>query len=286
MYTVCVCCGKQAIVCSEFVEESRCVLQGEGGLNRGARGGAVERVIEKERELEAILAELKRTQKHDTESERLARGVDQTEEEREEKDIMEEKEREEREKREREEREEREREEREEREKEEREKREREEREEREIDGGRVVPRKALELTERESPTRKIETYQPGRRGMEGDVRDPALKARLERVKREQLRVSQERRQNQLPGERFAHGGREVRVWKEGQQLADNEEGFPHYFHFLVDLGEFGPAGYLSGQLLGEGENEMKRFQFNQLRSQQTEYDRELKDVRNPRCVG
>ena len=245
-------------------------MQGEGGLNRGARGGAVERVIEKERELEAILAELKRTQKHDTESERLARGVDQTEEEREEKDIMEEKEREEREKREREEREE----------------REKEEREKRERDGGRLVPRKALELTERESPTRKIETYQPGRRGMEGDVRDPALKARLERVKREQLRVSQERRQNQLPGERFAHGGREVRVWKEGQQLADNEEGFPHYFHFLVDLGEFDPAGYLSGQLLGEGENEMKRFQFNQLRSQQTEYDRELKDVRNPRCVG
>ena len=71
------------------------------------------------------------------------------------------------------------------------------------------------------------------------------------------------------------------RAWERGP--VSNEEGFPHTRTFEVDLGGFDPGAYLSGQLLEEGGDEMKRFQFNQRRSEMTPYDRPLKDVRNPR---
>lgn len=75
----------------------------------------------------------------------------------------------------------------------------------------------------------------------------------------------------------------------QGQRIARapaaNENGFPLARDFEVDLGEFDPEVYLAGQQLKEGEDEMKRFQFNQRRSDGTPYDRDLKDVRNPRYV-
>lgn len=74
-----------------------------------------------------------------------------------------------------------------------------------------------------------------------------------------------------------------------GQRIArapvSNENGFPLARNFEVDLGHFDPEVYLAGQQLKEGEDEMKRFQFNQRRSDGTPYDRDLKDVRNPRYV-
>lgn len=66
---------------------------------------------------------------------------------------------------------------------------------------------------------------------------------------------------------------------------ASNVNGFPLARDFEVDLGDFDPEAYLAGQQLKEGEDEMKRFQFNQRRSDGTPYDRNLKDVRNPRYV-
>ena len=71
------------------------------------------------------------------------------------------------------------------------------------------------------------------------------------------------------------------RAWEKGP--TSNEEGFPHIRTFEVDLGSFDPQAYLSGQLLEEGGDEMKRFQFNQRQSEMTPYDRQVKDVRNPR---
>ena len=64
---------------------------------------------------------------------------------------------------------------------------------------------------------------------------------------------------------------------------AADKTGLPQPRSFAVNLGDFDPEAYLAPQQMGEGEDPMKRFQFNQLRSQETPYDRELKDIRNPR---
>ena len=195
--------------------------------------------MEKERELEAILAEVQKTQRRETEGEREMGVVPQVgegggEEER------------------------------------------------------RVAPRKALELKASQSPSQRGGRREGERGKREGNRRYPVglkereeagvmvplIKKRVEGVRADQnqRRLFSERR-NRLPMDR------------EGRRHLD-EEGFPHHFHFLVDLADFDPEAYLAGQQIGATENEMKRFQFNQRRSQETSYDRELKDVRNPRyCV-
>ena len=61
------------------------------------------------------------------------------------------------------------------------------------------------------------------------------------------------------------------------------DEGFPRSHVFEVSLGGFDSETYQAGQRLEDGENEMRKFQFNQRESENTQYDRELKDVRNPR---
>ena len=65
--------------------------------------------------------------------------------------------------------------------------------------------------------------------------------------------------------------------------VAADKNGLPQPRSFEVNLGDFDPEAYLAPQRMKEGEDSMKRFQFNQLRSEETPYDRELKDVRNPR---
>lgn len=83
-----------------------------------------------------------------------------------------------------------------------------------------------------------------------------------------------------LSHEQTSRGQRMVRGVR-----ASSENGFPLARDFEVDLGDFNPEAYLAGQHLKEGEDEMKRFQFNQRRSDGTPYNRELKDVRNPRYI-
>lgn len=68
-----------------------------------------------------------------------------------------------------------------------------------------------------------------------------------------------------------------------GEPRFFDENNFPWTHHFEVDFGSFDPEPYLTGQHLKDGEDEMKRFQFNQRRSDATPYDRDLKDIRNPR---
>lgn len=76
---------------------------------------------------------------------------------------------------------------------------------------------------------------------------------------------------------------REQRIRRGPRDPVFNENSFPLAHHFEVDLGHFDPEAYLAGQRLKEGEDEMMRFQFNQRRSDATPYDRDLKDIRNPR---
>ena len=224
-------------------------LQREGSLSRGARGGGGER----ERELEAILTELQKNHKRDMESKKEEEVVEREQEEEEEEEEGEE---------------------------------EGEEEEE-----GRVVPRKALELKENDSPVQKeVEQevkeegerdvvreeeerrYPIGRRGRE-ENRVLELGAR----EREAAKGDQNQRRlfSQRPGHLLDQDRRRVR-----RTPLSDEEGLTH---FPVDLGDFDPEAYLGGQLLAEGENEMRKFQFNQRRSQETPYDRQLKDVRIPR---
>ena len=83
-----------------------------------------------------------------------------------------------------------------------------------------------------------------------------------------------------LPGE--DNRSQRVRRGNRRSPVSD-EEGFPLLRSITVDLGNFKPDVYLSGQHLEPGGDEMKRFQFNQRRSEATPFDRDLKDVRNPR---
>ena len=83
-----------------------------------------------------------------------------------------------------------------------------------------------------------------------------------------------------LPGE--DNRSQRVRRGNRRSPVSD-EEGFPLLRSVTVDLGNFKPDAYLSGQHMEPGGDEMKRFQFNQRRSEATPFDRDLKDVRNPR---
>ena len=92
--------------------------------------------------------------------------------------------------------------------------------------------------------------------------------------------ISRDGRPIHLPGE--DNRGQRVRRGNRRSPVSD-EEGFPLLQSVTVDLGNFKPDAYLSGQHLEPGGDEMKRFQFNQRRSEATPFDRDLKDVRNPR---
>ena len=181
--------------------------------------------------------------------------------------------------------------------------------EEEEREEGRVVPRKALELQDGNSPSQRDDGEQEAERKVEDKVsvmtRKEGVEERVREVRKEQERrypigrkgidenrvvepgvvkeeaVQREQNQRRLFSQRPNNGRlRDQDRGRVRRAPLSNEEGFPH---FPVDLGTFDPEAYLGGQLLEEGENEMKKFQFNQRRSQETPYDRELKDVRNPR---
>ena len=155
--------------------------------------------------------------------------------------------------------------------------------------------------------------YEPGERGrseVEAPERVESVKnggsevkvpERVESVKSEHRRLFSEGHSNSVsqlsshPSSSVApisifsprgQGAREQRVRRAGQlDRTTNKEGFPHTRSFEVDLGEFDVESYLAAQRLVPGQDEMERFQFNQAMSDETPYDRELKDVRNPGYV-
>lgn len=187
--------------------------------------------------------------------------------------------------------------------------------------GGRRVPRKALETGD--SVGQKQEGVREGVRGYEPE-RLGQLEARLSLKKRETVKGDSNQRrlfsephgrggplnQNKLAEEQnllldklSSHRVAQSLTDKpakstpmrlnspQGQRTGrgrnpfSNEEGFPQPRMFEVDLGSFNPEVYLAGQRLEEGGDEMKRFQFNQRRSEMTPYNRILGDVRNPRYL-
>ena len=170
----------------------------------------------------------------------------------------------------------------------------------REGEEGRVAPRKALELNDRNPQIQREDTEVEVKRDaikmavVVEKKQEDGVEERVTEVRNEMERYPIGRRGRQEPG------GKEEGVKREQNQRRlfsqrtngrqervrrapfSNEEGFTHS---PVDMGTFDPEAYLAGQLLEEGESEMKKFQFNQRRSQETTYDRELNDVRNPRSV-